>query len=82
MYRQYDNKQTSFNRRTVCGLMQNKLNGFLKQTIPRRLQPTLRVYTTSRRRGNAVPARLTQGRHDDWYFFCFCCVATGFRGNP
>lgn len=41
------------------------------QTIPRRLQPALRVYTTSRRRGNVVPARLTQELHDDWYFFVF-----------
>lgn len=72
---------TSFNRLSFCGLMQNKLNALLKQTIPRRLQPTLRVYTTSRRCGNAVPARLTQRRQNDWYFFCFCCVATGFRGN-
>lgn len=34
-----------------------------------------------RRHGNAVPACLTQRRHDDVVFFCFCCVATVSRGN-
>lgn len=81
--KQYDNnKQTPVNRLTFCGLMQNQVNGFFKANNPATFttKPAY-VYNVSsprKRRSRASDARTSRRL----VLLCFCCVATGFRGNP